>query len=339
MDVDFINPALNLRCKIKAYKSRIHEIQAYLQEKPHEWGRFQSKFNQEVNGIFRDLMVFEKENLALGREDRVYKLKRIFVNRFRQLFAVGHYLKWSLDKPRGYAGDYKIIDDIYANAPNSTGVERLYDNYFQMSTICNAVRNRKEDFKQIILGFIENNKLAAAKIMDLASGPCRDVYEIFQNPLASSRQINFHCFEQDPHAIEDSTRLLNADPRVVFVRQNAVRLALKKDIEKSMEGGYDIIFSTGLFDYLDYRISVRLIANLKKLLRPGGILAISDVRDKFSNPSLYFMEWVADWNLIYREDDNFRSVFLEAGFPAESLTFKYEQQGVMQYIVAQAPIR
>ena len=64
------------------------------------------------------------------------------------------------------------------------------------------------------------------------------------------------------------------------------------------------------------------------------MIAISDVRDKFSNPSIYFMEWVADWNLIYREDDDFRAFFLEAGFSRDELEFRYEQQGIMQYVIA-----
>ena len=101
-----------------------------------------------------------------------------------------------------------------------------------------------------------------------------------------------------------------------------------------MESGYDFIFSTGLFDYLDYRVSVRLIKNLRALLNPGGVLAISDVRDKFSNPSIYFMEWVAEWNLVYRDDDNFRQIFCEAGFTTSELTCRHEQQGIMQYVLA-----
>jgi len=102
---------------------------------------------------------------------------------------------------------------------------------------------------------------------------------------------------------------------VKFFRENAVRLALKKDVGSFISHRYDVIYSTGLFDYFDYRICVRLVQNLKKLLKPGGLLAISDVRDKFSNPSVHFMEWVGDWNLVYRDDENFRKVFPRSGIP------------------------
>lgn len=326
--------APTLRAKIKAYKKKVYEMEDFLKKRPYEWGRFQSEFNQEINGIFRDLMIFEREQLARGNEDKVYKLKRIFVEWFRRDFVRGEYLIWSLKKPYGYAGDFKIMDDIYQNSPKSIGFERLYDNYFQMSTICNAVRNRKEDFKRLITNLVDKRHNLPTKIMDLASGPCRDVFEIISNHSLVKKDVIFHCYDSDIRAIEYARRLLGFDSRVHFFHENAVRLALKRNIEAVVKDRYDLIYSVGLFDYLDTRVSIRLIKNLRQLLNEGGILAISDVRDKFSNPSLYFMEWVADWNLIYRDDDNFRSLFLGAGFSKEELTYDYEQQGLMQYIIA-----
>ena len=335
IDITVGSQETSLRKRIKHYRAIARDIQNHLAAHPTEWGRFQSQFNQEINGIFRDLMIFEKKNLARGNEDRVYKLKRLFVRHFRNDFVRGRYLERSLKKPLGYAGDYRIIDDIYQNDPQSEGFDRLYDNYFQMSAICVAVRNRKEDFKEIILNAVRGAKTGQIKIMDLASGPCRDVVEVLDSPLLQGRKITFDCYENDERAVEYSRTLLRNDRRVRFVKQNVVRLALKKEIKTDVPESYNLIYSSGLFDYLDYRVSVRLVSNLKRLLQPGGLLAISDVRDKFSNPSIYFMEWVADWNLIYRDDDNFKQIFLDAGFLEKDLSRRYEQQGIMQYVIAE----
>ncbi len=326
-------PERNLRGRVKAYKRRMSEIEQFLTARPGEWGRFQSEFNQEINGIFRDLMIFEKESLLRGEEGRIYKLKNFFIRRFRKDFVRGEYLKWSLEKPYGYAGDFKIIDSIYDNGPKSNGFERLYDNYFQMSSICIAVRNRKEDFKKIVLEAVDGAKRTPLKIMNLASGPCRDVSEVLQSGRVHG-DVVFHCYDNDMRAIDSARDLLKRDPRVVFFKQNAIRIALMKEAEKRIHERFDIIYSTGLFDYLDEAVSLRLIANLRRLLKQGGMIAISDVRDKFSNPSIYFMEWVADWNLVYRDDDCFRTIFVKAGFEEKELTYLYEQQGVLQYVLA-----
>lgn len=53
--------------------------------------------------------------MTTGNEDKVYELKQFFIKRFRNMFARGIYCDWSIRKPFGYPGDFKIIDDIYQN--------------------------------------------------------------------------------------------------------------------------------------------------------------------------------------------------------------------------------
>ena len=334
-DKDFPN---SLRQRVKLYNQIAGEIENYLSKNPHEWGRFQSQFNSELNVVYREIVNFEKENVAKDNEDKIYRLKNLFVRKLRKYFLRGEYVTWSFNKPFGYAGDYKIIDDIYLNHPKTIGFDRLYDNYFQMSSISVAVRNRKEDFKRFICNFLADvrNKNQNLKIMDLACGPSRDVKELLsENSRGLFNNVHFDCFDADQRAIDYSKKLLGPLGRQVnFTQMNIIKLALAKEIENNIAVKYDIIFSTGLFDYLDTRISIRFIQNLSKLLKTGGILAISDVRDKYSNPSIYFMEWVADWSLIYRDDDDFRNLFLKAGFSRNQLVTGYEQQGIMQYVIA-----
>lgn len=324
----------SLRTKIKLYLRRAKEIQAYLTHRPDEWGRFQSEFNSEVNNVFRDIMEFEKTNFNAGQKEKVKKLKKIFVNRIRGIFLKGAYNQWSLSKPFGYAGDFKIIDDIYQNNPSSTGFERLFDNYFQMSAISVAVRNRKEDFKRIITTFINTKRNQDIRIMNLACGPNREIKEVLSSDTLLNKNVVFDCYDHEPKAIEYAKTLLDGTPNINFSIQNALRISVSKNVNSLITQKYDLIYSTGLFDYLNYRISVRLAHNLKKLLKSGGLLIISDVRDKYSNPSVHYMEWVGEWNLIYRNDDDFRKIFIEAGFKNGELKSLYEQQGIMQYIIA-----
>jgi len=330
-EINKIEPSL--RTKLKLYKKRACEIESYLSRSPAEWGKFQSEFNSEVNKIFRDIMNFEQNNFALGREGKVYKLKRVFIKRIRELFLKGSYNEWSLRKPFGYAGDFKIIDDIYQNNPTTTGFDRLFDNYFQMSAISVAVRNRKEDFKRLIINFINNNQGRDLRIMDLASGSCRELKEILCANPSFSKNITFDCYDNDEKAIEYARVLLSNFPQINFIKENAIRIAFRKDIHSIINKRYDFIYATGLFDYFGERVGIVLVRNLKKLLKPNGILAISSVRDKYSNPSVHYMEWVGDWNLVYRDDEEFRKIFLDAGFREVELRTQYEQQGIMQYII------
>lgn len=335
MDPFFHSTEVSIRNTIRRYKNRAQEIEYALSVNPQEWGRYQSEFNSALDEIFRNIMEFEKNHLDQNHEGKVYKLKRFFVNRIREMFLRGEFIVWSLKKPYGYAGDFKIIDDIYLNNPTTRGFDRLFDNYYMMSAISVAVRNRKEDFKRLILDVINKRNARESRMMNLASGPCREIKEVASLDCLRYNNIVFDCYDHDNNALEYAKNLLANDVlHVNFIKENAMRIALRKEVNSLIEKKYDLIYSTGLFDYLEERIAIRLIQNLRRLLKPGGVLAISDVRDKYSNPSIHFMEWVGDWYLVYRDDDSFRKIFLDAGFKENELDFQYEQQGIMQYIIA-----
>ena len=323
----------SLRSKIKFYKKKAQKFEQYLEKHPDKWGKFQSEFNAEVNGIFREIMEFEKINLAKGNEDKVYKLKLFFIEKLRLAFVRGNYAEWSLSKPLGYSGDFKIIDDIYLNNPTTKGYERLFDNYFQMSAISVAVRNRKEDCKRFLAGFIFENKKRKLRIMDLASGPCRDLKELLSFDKVFFEKTIFDCYDNDKRAIKYGQELLSGYKNINFFQENAVRLGLKKDITSIVNKKYDCIFSTGLFDYFNEKFSTRLVDNLKQILMPGGKIFIASVRDKYSNPSARHMEWISDWNLVYRDEEEFTRIFTGAGFSEEVINIRYEQQGIMQYAI------
>lgn len=322
----------SLRNTVKHYLKRAKEIESYLSGKPQEWGRFQVEFNAEIDSVFRNIMEFEKANLV--KDEKVYKLKQFFVNRIRGNFIRGDYTKWSIDKPFGYAGDFKIIEDIYENNPVTAGFDRLFDNYFQVSAISTAVRNRKEDFRRLISGFIQDRQDTKLRVMSLASGPGRELREIVFLNNSLCKNAVFDCYDNDEKALEFAKGRLRGQANFNFFKLNAVRIALKDDPRSIISEKYDLIYSTGLFDYFSEKIATLLIGNLKKILKPGGSLIIANVRDKYSNPSVYFMEWVGDWYLVYRSDEAFREIFINAGFTENQLDVRYEQQGVLQYIIA-----
>ena len=226
------------------------------------------------------------------------------------------------------------MNDIYENSPTTLGFDRLFDNYMQMSAISIAVRNRKNDFRRFLEQFITKRKNRPLRIMNLACGPCRELEELVSSVGGSLDYVFFDCVDNDEKALEFASHRFRQKSHFSFFKYNAVKLALKKNIQAEFKEQYNFIYSTGLFDYLDKHVCVRLVQNLGKLLTPDGVLAISDVQGKYSNPSLHFMELVGEWDLLYRDGDEFKRIFLEAGFDENKLAFGYEQQGIMQYIIA-----
>jgi extracellular factor (EF) 3-hydroxypalmitic acid methyl ester biosynthesis protein len=325
---------LNLFSEIKHYLRLRKELQAHLIRYPNEWHKFQDMFNTNLDRLYSDILQFEKENIDRN-ESRVYRLKKIFEKRYRNYFLYGEFIKMSYEKPFGYAGDFKIIDNIYQNIPTTVGFDRLWDNYFQQLSTPKAIRVRKEDFKKFILDFVKQRSNQDIRIMNLASGSAREIKELLESDTDMLfTNATFDCYDFDARAINYAKKILNNAKNVNFFQKNAIRQALKKDIKEEIPLAYDFIYSSGLFDYLDIRIAVRLVENLKKLLKKDGIIVISNVRDKYSNPSASWMEWVANWYLIYRTEDEFRRIFLNAGFSKNDLRIVSQQSKVVQYCFA-----
>ena len=324
----------NVFSEVKFYLRLSRELQTYLSKNPYDWEKFQDTFNTTLNKLYDDLLQFERDSIDRF-EDKVYQLRRIFEKRYRRHFLYGDFIRWSYEKPFGYAGDFKIIDDIYLNDPRTIGFDRLWDNYFHQLAITCAVRERKEDLKNILADACREKAGRELRVMNLASGPAREIKEFLQMPESTApSHIIFDCYELDNRAIDYAKRLLDNHAGVRFFQKNAVRLALKKDIHQEIPYSYDLIYSAGLFDYLDERVAVRLVAKLKDLLKPGGTLLIANMADKFSNSSACWMEWVVDWNLIYRTEDEFRKIFLDAGFSKGSVTMQTQGSKVVQYCFA-----
>jgi len=324
----------SLFSEVKYYLKLSQEFQSRLSKYPHDWPQFQEIFNLTVEKIAVDILQFEKENINKF-EAKVYKLKSIFEKRYRRYFLYGEFPKWVFEKPLGYAGDYRIIDDIYVNQPRTIGFDRLWDNYFQQMVASKATRERKEDLKRSILDFVTKHRGRDIRIMNLASGPAREIKELLEadsDKLFSN--VIFDCYDFEVRAIDYAKQLLNGASNINFFSKNAIRLALKKDIKKEIPWDYDFIYSAGLYDYLDDRVTVRLTSNLKRLLRKDGMMVIANFGDKYSNSSAGLMEWATEWYLIYRAGDALEKIFLNAGFSPKNLKIIPQQGKVIQYCFA-----
>lgn len=320
---------------IHDYRRRIEKIQHDLKTNPSQWGRRQADLDRILDAVFGYFADYERGNL--NDEVKIYKMKHFFISHCRSLIRLGKYNRHVIDKPYGYHGDFMIIEEIYRNSPDTVGIERCMDNYFLKSAASIATRNRKENFKNYLADFFNEQGGRDVRMLDLASGPCTDIIEFFDEIGDGRERLSVDCFEHDVNAIQYSqTKLAGKEykDQIRFIQKNAIKIALTKNVEFHMPRKYDLIFSTGLFDYLDEKISMLLIRNLKKLLNPNGLLIISNYRDKWSNPSRHFMEWGGDWELVYRTQEEFVNLFKDAGFGKHQISLAYEPLKVMQYCFA-----
>ena len=93
-----------------------------------------------------------------------------------------------------------------------------------------------------------------------------------------------------------------------------------QSVAKSSEGdlppeSFDVVYCAGLFDYLSQRVCKRLAELFFGLLRPGGLLTFTNVSS--ANPCQGAMEYILEWNLIYRDEDGMRDLLSTVAEVAE----------------------
>ncbi|MEO8177253.1 MAG: class I SAM-dependent methyltransferase [Deltaproteobacteria bacterium] len=69
---------------------------------------------------------------------------------------------------------------------------------------------------------------------------------------------------------------------------------------------YDLVYCTGLFDYLGDDVCSALLRICQSWLRPGGLLLASNVHP--ANPQRHCMEHLVEWRLIYRDEAQLRAL-------------------------------
>ena len=72
---------------------------------------------------------------------------------------------------------------------------------------------------------------------------------------------------------------------------------------------YDLIYCAGLFDYLAPDTCRALIELWHDSLSPGGLMLVANMTD--TKPFRYFIEFILDWQLIYRNSREFLSLVPE----------------------------
>jgi extracellular factor (EF) 3-hydroxypalmitic acid methyl ester biosynthesis protein len=220
-------------------------------------------------------------------------------------------------KPHGYHGDYEIIDRIYMEWISPKKHLENWDKFFHWQAAPKAVRNRKKYFKNI-LSEIDQSQVIEPAVLNVGSGPCRDIYEYkCKHPLS---KIHFDCLDMDSKAIEYSKQLLNGS-NITFFCENAFRFRSEKQ--------YDLIWSAGLFDYLDNEKFVFLLRSLMKMLTINGKMVIGNFSTL--NPSRNYMEF-GEWFLFHRDITELTELAGKAGVDPDSVSIESEATGVNLFL-------
>ena len=94
---------------------------------------------------------------------------------------------------------------------------------------------------------------------------------------------------------------------------------------------YDLVWAAGLFDYLEDRPAGVLLKRMWNLTKDGGQLVVGNFHPR--NPNRNMMEWVGDWFLIHRTEQDFLELCHKSNISEKSATFEQEPLGSCIFLI------
>lgn len=221
----------------------------------------------------------------------------------RELIHEDPMTRRSFEKPRGYAGDAVLLDYIYGElvdaqegaSPRARAVQR----YASGRPAAAAVRHRRQ-WLAFQIDRAADRALAerptGARVLSVACGHLREG----RDSVALQSGAISECV-----AVDADARSLAEVERDFAGRVRPVQMSVARLLARAERlGEFDLIYSAGLYDYLDDALARRLTARLFDCLQPGGRLIVTNFLPQVADVG--YMETFMGWELIYRDLDGVR---------------------------------
>ena len=213
-------------------------------------------------------------------------------------------------KPRGYAGDFEMIERIYDKVISPDARLERWDRFFHEGAAPKAVRNRAHYIHDILKGG------GYRSLLSLGCGSACDLSMTNEGDHVERMTL----VDADGDAIAKAREnLRNPATKYTLLHKNAFRLKLEET--------FDIVWSAGLFDYLNTRRAVFLLKRARESMEDGARIIIGNF-SKENNPSRPYMELVGEWRLIHRSEQEMADLMTAAGFDAKNVTVESDETGV-----------
>jgi extracellular factor (EF) 3-hydroxypalmitic acid methyl ester biosynthesis protein len=185
---------------------------------------------------------------------------------------------------------------------------KVLNTFFLSTPPVVAHRNRLARLREILIAEVARVVSAGrrARIFNLGCGPAWEVQQfITRDELSAAADLTLLDFSDETvqhtgSVLADLKARHHRGTTVQMIRKNVISLLKEAGKAKSdlNAGTYDLVYCSGLFDYLADSVCHRLMDLCYSLLAPGGLLVATNVSD--NNPSRNWMEYAVDWHLIYR---------------------------------------
>jgi hypothetical protein len=250
---------------------------------------------QVEEGMNQLLPELQARRLILTDAEWAEFVRRCLRHPLRGLLHQDPFTHRAFTKPRGYAGDAVLLDFIYGleegwSVPEETSeLGRKLFAYTTRSAACEGVRARRGFMADYIDRLVA--EVPRPHILSVAAGHLRE--GLLCAALKRRKVGRFVALDSDKLSLEVVERAYlpyGVESLLMSVRQLLTG--------RAKLGQFDLVYSTGLFDYIQQTTARRLTWSLFQMLRPGGRLILANFLPGIHDVG--YTESYMDWKLLFR---------------------------------------
>ena len=293
--------------------------------------------NRVVEEVLPSMQRFEDVSREVG-EAEVAVHKSYVRRELHPIVLCSPFLYRTYTKPLGYAGDYEMVNMMLRNPYEGSSAFAKLLNFALLNTEPVVAHRNRIDFliEKLRSECVRRVNRGKTRIFNLACGPAMEVQrflrECEESDLAEIDLLDFNSetLEYTRERIQESRMAGGRETQVRYFQRSVHQL-----LRAATQGGedefanYDVVYCAGLFDYLSQRVCKRLVELFCTMVRPGGIVIVTNVAT--SNPRKAWMEYVMEWNLIYRDENDMKDLVPD-GIQLKDSRVKADSTGVNLFL-------
>lgn len=216
----------------------------------------------------------------------------------------------------------------FVRGEGPTQLHRVVDWAWMHIRNAQAVRNRLKIAKKQLRNAIKMHGIdkRPIRILSLAAGTAQGVIEVAARMQKLGYEFEILLIDQDDTALHYARQFAQKHGVVIQTIQGDVLF-----FNRYLDGFKpDIIEMMGLLDYLPNGLAVKLISKIRRHLPDKGHFFTCHIHP---NGERYFLKHVVDWDMLYRSQDELKSLLIDAGFLNPAL--HTEPHGIHSIAIAQ----
>jgi len=236
----------------------------------------------------------------------------------------------SYHKPLGYAGDFQTMLHIYRDGlEGRTAFDKVFHKLTCEEPLARGVHTRMAlVLKHHIEAYDAYVRLRHGdpsepfRVLSLGGGPCREMVEFLKARAQGPVPVHWTVLDQEEQALSYAHEQVGrgisrarAPHRLQCWNTSYIQL-VKDPTLPLVTRAQHLVYASGLFDYLHDLGARVLVRVLHERLAPGGLMLVGNAR--WPNDHFWFSEFVLDWNLIYRTEEEMHGLLEDVETPGET---------------------